>query len=327
MPNSIAICQIKSTISDCFMDRRSFLRLGREPQDNFELAEGSGGIVEAKRPELVLPRRSFVRGGAAAVMAGAMLGGDAQGAEPPETQFVSKTDSGAAELRERMAKMRVTNADRKLFYWVDDDEEVKKRMIRANEMYKDLTPDLLEEYGFLKKDEQFNDRSREEFIKAVLARFVEEDDWNKQILSNQEAWEKEKHPVFDKGRESRLAEYAALNDVNGYKLIVPSMVDCSPEMKEKYEKFDELGHTVPGTAYTMTVMQFEKESDGTKTPYFLTSRSPCTGYRKKGDYWNPHGFSISDQFSKNNSWDSVVNLSQKRLDAFVRGLNRVAKAK
>jgi len=291
------------------MDRRSFLRLGREPQDNFELAERESGVVEAKRPELVLPRRDFVKStAAAALLTGSMFapGSDAHGAESVERKREVLFEWGDDPAEHR--KMR------KMFNWVDDDREIQTLMAEAQALRDEDFADpkefaaLLKEYDFLAKDEQLNPVSPREHKQRTLARATEEYAWEDQVLADPQKWLKNKDRVKDKDRTSYRAEHLCFNPPDGFELITPSTIDHSEGKEESYARFGPGGFRPPGHHTDIRPFQFKQTSTGALSNYFVVEKNPRIDHRGFGEKWNGHGVFFSAEHSKDKyTWDEIMD--------------------
>ncbi|MDP7454427.1 MAG: hypothetical protein QF809_02720 [Candidatus Peribacteraceae bacterium] len=314
------------------MDRRSFLGLRPQPADNFELSERSSGVVEANKPGFVLPRRDFVAGTAAALLTGSMLtpGSDAHGAESVERErellFEWPDDPDAPGAAEERRKMR------KMFNWVKDDRDIQTKMAEAQRIRDEDFADpkeykrLLEEYDFLQFDERQDRVGPKERKQATFARLVEENDWATEVLEDQQKWLKQRDPTKDKARKSHRAEYYALNSPpDGFKLVVPSQVQCSPGMKDAYARYGEEGFTASNGRDVMVYLL--ERDDGANSGFLLVGKNPDAAYREKDDRWNPYGFIESGQYPTSKfTWDDAVNACESRLRNKDKIANRVASA-
>jgi len=267
-----------------------------------------------------MTRRNLVKGAAVGTLAlslGQGVGNGARAAEAKKEDLLFEWPDDPAER----AKLR------KLFYWETDDRRIQDWMKQAEAKREELDEEIIDEYDFLGYDDRFSKTSDKDRDRAICARFLEQDLWTKYFVKDEKRWKGTLKPHVDVERKSVVAERMALEDIPGWKLIVPSGVPCSPEMEALYAKFGDVGHRIPNTSVNVMLGQLQNESDDTLSNYYLSCWDPETKYRPIGDYPNPHGFFESGVYSKSISWDDVVKAGDTIEKTVLRGMDRVATTK
>jgi len=308
------------------ISRRALIGLGRQPADNFQTRERPSGVVEANRPEMVLPRRSFVAGSAAAVLLGQGVGNGAEGAEWKSDLLFDWPDDldvrGAAEERRKL---------RKMFDWVQDDRKIQRLMEEAQALRDGDFADpevfkaLLKEYDFLAKDEQLNPVSPREHKQRTLARMTEEYAWEDQVLADSKEWLKNKDKVKDKDRTSYRAEYLCFNPPDGFELVTPSEMDWPKEKETSYKRFGPGGFRPPGYHTDIRPFQYKQEKTGALSPYFFVMKNPRIDHRGHDEKWNGHGVFFSAEHPQDKyTWDEIMDYVVKSSVSRFKRADRLA---